>query len=680
LDRTNDVRKLLAFLFLAVIVTVSTIVAKLYLLQADISNLILNPGFETAGGGGADVWTQWAEQDGPTDEGINVHGGAHAAEMQKTEGGGTDPRVSQYATVIPGHRYRLTFWGRGDGATGASLRLGVYDGTNALWITTEAYGDGARIPTGQTSATFTEFRYGFVAPAGCVSVAVEFGVWGEVGVSTVYVDDVTLLDLDGVTWTDLSADVLSGLTWGRGMAGGQILDLVAGPGVLNFVLDNSASSVTGRLAGKYSPAHANALFGFGLGSPVKVTLNVNGGGEVIDFIGRVTAIRPSSGPYRDERVQVEAQDWMTYLAGQELGLTTIAASQRIDQAITTVLPAFPIQPQATAFGTGVETFLALFDGETIQTSMAEFFSKLARNEFGRIFLKGDGTLVVENRRVRPLNLTSSFTLNGTMSDLEIAYDVQDVANIIQLMVFPTRIDTVAVRLWDLSGAPAIAPGETLTMVCPYSDPLGGGPISATSVVNPVTVVEFGSVGDYVRNDLAAFLTQANEVGANALIAHLTNTSNKTGYLNDFQVYGLGIYRYSPIELETRDDFDIAANGERRASYRLELISDPNAGHNFADFILDKTGRQHVQMRIVRFNANQDAAHAAAAGAAEISQRFTLTEAATGLSEDFFINALGFSYRDNQLEVTIAAIPAKAYTCWIWDSSTWDNTDGEGWTL
>ena len=58
----------------------------------------------------------------------------------------------------------------------------------------------------------------------------------------------------------------------------------------------------------------------------------------------------------------------------------------------------------------------------------------------------------------------------------------------------------------------------------------------------------------------------------------------------------------------------------------------------------------------------------------------MTEAATGVSQDFFINHLKYSLEDTKLICELLAVPASRTDCWIWDSSTWDNTDGEGWTL
>lgn len=678
---------------LVVLVTVSAIACKIYLGLTDAAlgaELVQNPGFETAGAGGVDIFADWWEGEyynyltdvgtgagsGVTDS-ATAHGGTHAAQLTA----GVIPwqwrEVSQEIVVTPGARYRFSFWHRGDGTNSARYAL-------RNTVTNELIGSGGAVSTGNISVVYAQTTVDFYAPAGCTTISIQLGTAFTPG-SSVYVDDVSLKEVTW-SWVDKSADVLAsiGAVWNRGM-GARLTDLVAETGILTFSLDNSASNVAAvtRLQGQYSPGHANCLAGFEIGCPVKVTLNVDAAGETTEFIGRIASIRPSSGIYRGEVVEVEAHDWMGYLSTQPLGLQTLATSQRIDQGITTALADLPIQPTATSFGTGVETFLTMFDTEDSQTSMASFFSKLARCEFGRIYLTGAGTLVVEHRRVRAENLTPAFTLDGTMSELGVAYNQGDISNVVIVRTYPARIDTVAVRIWDLAnaGCPKIEPGETFTMTCPFRDPEGGGKISATSVVNPVTVVEFGSAPDYSSNDLASFLTQANEVGSNQMIVHLTNTSSKTGYLNDFQVYGLGIYHYAPIEIEKRDTFSIASGaGEQKQIFDLEQIGDPATGANFADFIADKLSRQHLEGVLVEFRANQDTALAALATAIEISQRFTLTEAQTGLSEDFFVNKIEYRYKDNQLDVSILGVPASRSDCWIWDTSTWDNTEAEGWTL
>lgn len=70
------------------------------------SELIVNSGFETLGGGGADVFANWTETGTVTDETVNVNSGAHAASFVTTSS-----TVSQTVLTI-GKWYRATAYVR----------------------------------------------------------------------------------------------------------------------------------------------------------------------------------------------------------------------------------------------------------------------------------------------------------------------------------------------------------------------------------------------------------------------------------------------------------------------------------------------------------------------------------------------------------------------------------------
>lgn len=74
-------------------------------------------------------------------------------------------RLTRSITVVPGVTYRLRFWSRGNGVTGAVWRL--RDVTNGADIR-------ALATTGITGTTYQEVIYDFVAPALCVSVSIQF--------------------------------------------------------------------------------------------------------------------------------------------------------------------------------------------------------------------------------------------------------------------------------------------------------------------------------------------------------------------------------------------------------------------------------------------------------------------------------------------------------------------------
>lgn len=156
------------------------------------SNLVLNGGFEAAGGGGADVFANWVETAGGTGSSITndtvvFHGGAHAVKL--TSGSlGASPSVSQVFTITGGVSYSLSFWTRGDGS--AAGLYAVWDVTNSSWITTAT-------STGVSAATWTKVYVTFKPPAGCTSVQVYF--YAATGSHFAHFDDVNLAEADVYT-------------------------------------------------------------------------------------------------------------------------------------------------------------------------------------------------------------------------------------------------------------------------------------------------------------------------------------------------------------------------------------------------------------------------------------------------------------------------------------------------
>jgi len=127
------------------------------------TNLILNPGFETAGGGGADVYANWTENaaDGAiADETVDVHSGGHAAKL--TAGATVGTSLANYnLAVTPGATYQLDFWSHGDGTNAGNY--GVWDQTHSAFIVTWTN-------TGVPGAAYGLVSTTFVIPAGCVLI------------------------------------------------------------------------------------------------------------------------------------------------------------------------------------------------------------------------------------------------------------------------------------------------------------------------------------------------------------------------------------------------------------------------------------------------------------------------------------------------------------------------------
>ena len=146
--------------------------------------LLSNIGFETAGGGGVDIWASWTEDAGDgalANEGVIVHGGADACKM--TAGATAATFVYQAAIpVIAEQQYAFSFYARGDGTNAG--RYDVYDETNAAYII-------SLTSTGVTAAAYALVDASFTAPAGCATIRILLRC-PEANGGICYFDDTTL--------------------------------------------------------------------------------------------------------------------------------------------------------------------------------------------------------------------------------------------------------------------------------------------------------------------------------------------------------------------------------------------------------------------------------------------------------------------------------------------------------
>ena len=156
-------------------------------ISAIASELMLNGGFETPGGGGADIWANWVEAAGNgalANEVVEIHTGASAAKLTGSAAG--DTYVYQIKAVVPAANYRLRFWTRADGANEG--RYWIRDITNSGNIV-------ALTGTGVASAAYTMVDVNFTTPAGCVSIFTRFDP-AVVNGALAYYDTVSLRRTD----------------------------------------------------------------------------------------------------------------------------------------------------------------------------------------------------------------------------------------------------------------------------------------------------------------------------------------------------------------------------------------------------------------------------------------------------------------------------------------------------
>jgi len=144
-----------------------------------ISPSVLNGGFETAGGGGADIWALWTEGSisgtgALADETTIINSGSHAAKI--ITGAGGTARVRQSGPVLEiGKRYRVEFYARDDGSSAS------------VTISSDA---GAILATaGPLTSSYVKYTLEAVADNGAITIGC---VQNN---KIVYLDDVTLTQL-----------------------------------------------------------------------------------------------------------------------------------------------------------------------------------------------------------------------------------------------------------------------------------------------------------------------------------------------------------------------------------------------------------------------------------------------------------------------------------------------------
>ena len=257
------------------------------------SELLSNPGFETAGAGGVDVFANWVEGvdiqgSSPPDideyvrnETVIIHGGSDSAECV----GGTEPPptfvsngfVYQDVTVTPGETYNLTYWVYSNLVYGtyfiSASHYSLYDVTNSDWIIEKTI-----ITT--PFETWTERSLSFVAPAGCVSVRLKLGAeYGGVA-GEAYFDDVS------IKLTETLGDVETLAVYEKGTVNKLIA--CAENGFYDVSTSGSPAAITNDgtafTVNRWQSANFDGKIGFANGTD-KPKYYPNGSGNLDDFTG-----------------------------------------------------------------------------------------------------------------------------------------------------------------------------------------------------------------------------------------------------------------------------------------------------------------------------------------------------------------------------------------------------------
>jgi hypothetical protein len=458
--------------------------------------------------------------------------------------------------------------------------------------------------------------------------------------TTYYPEDVEIEAYLSAVWTDISAYVIGDIVCeGYGILTDSDIDRTAGVGSLSLTLKNTAFTFNPEGSG-------TPLAGFSRGTFVRVRVTYDGTPKTI-FYGRVDRFQQSELPHGPRSIEVTIVDFMDDAGLFPLKDITVGASQRIEQAVASILAIMPIQPTGTDYSVGAYTFERVFDNIALNTRSVSEFDKLALSEMSYIYVRGDGRLVVESRNDRTglaelsviPALASASRFIVTEDDrfiiaedgrFLVAEDSQspeftalinanpfygdDLINTVIARAFTKTLDDALVNLIEVSTVNGwykyIPVGVTKTWEIKYTDPNNRKQkINGYNMVTPVASTDYEAFAnsDGTGTDHTNNITLTVEYLSNSA-RYAVSTETAACYVTFLQARGNGIYTYVPDENIVEDSVSIAQYGTREMvldqKYQLSLIPGTAEAESIVDLLKDPSPK----LKAVHFNANTSTQH------------------------------------------------------------------------
>ena len=488
----------------------------------------------------------------------------------------------------------------------------------------------------------------------------------------------------GEEWVEISSDVLisgKAINAGWGIWGNTELDRMADTGVLRFYLNNAT--------GKYSPNLAGALAGWKKGIPIKMVFTFDGQ-EYVRFRGKVDRVDIDAGTSKQRQVSVTATDWLDYAAEFPLVQPTIDTNKRADEAINTIVTGMPIQPQATAYDTGANTFPVVFNSVTDKTRAYSEITKLVLSEMGYCYLKKDKTygetLVFESETHRGNSHALTFVpvhseqadyllkedgdailkedggylmldeqetvlIEDTMTDLDVVYG-DNLINSMQFTAYPKEVDAAATTvLFKLNQPILLVSGETQTLTARYTDPGGSGrKVNGMAMVTPVATTDylFNTLQNGTGTNITANLTVTASYGAESVTYTLTNGYSGQGYITKLQARGKGIYNYNTISYTAENDASCNEHGVVSKNINQPYQVTLARGTAKAEGIVMREKQPRTILDTVYFTANNSNKLMNAFLNIDVGDLVEIKESQTGVDGQYWVNGVDFGLIDGKV--------------------------------
>jgi hypothetical protein len=469
---------------------------------------------------------------------------------------------------------------------------------------------------------------------------------------------------NGSEWVDITADAITGsLSWDGGIRGSGPTDRVAVPGKMEVELNNAASN-SGSKLGYYSPNHANLRAGFTIGKKIRIKLTASGNTRY--WLYRIKDIQPTAGRYGERRVTVHAVDYMNEFSKRKVSGLDIQNDQTGEALLATLVATLPFSPTNTSYETGAFVLPYAFHEERDeQTSCLTVVQKIAQSDLSYIYVDGDATdgetLHYESPFTRMVYGSSLGTLSDSMTGLEIEHSAGNIWNKIRGATYPVERDDDVSVLGSIAEEFALEPSETRTIFIPYRDPTSERRISGILSLDPTwgaapitadTDYKMSSIPADGGNDLNANLTVTAMAGANSILVTLENDAAVKGYVNHLQIRGYAVRSFDRVESVESDSASITAYGEQTLTFNMPYQNNSTLGEAFAAELIRRYKDPGTQVKSVTFIANTSGSLMDYALLRGIGDRLTVSETATGIGADFYIQ--GYEYElmeNNRLRVT-----------------------------
>jgi hypothetical protein len=471
-------------------------------------------------------------------------------------------------------------------------------------------------------------------------------------------------------WESIKRDCIGQVVTQHGFSGNEITDRVAGPGSIQFTLNNAHNN-SGGIQGYYTPGGPNCRVGFDLGSMFRFMVS---DGTTIKYQVRSKAvsITPTAGIHGDQRVEVTTADYINDMALAPLQQIPVQVNTYINLALQTVLGYMPVAPKHTsgiAAPNGPESYNRLLSGMADnKSSMITAAQRLTQTDKSYFFFIGDDdegeTAKWQSRNDRTTAVVAASFVN-TMCNLLVERDGTKLYNDITTVANPSAVDAAAVILAKTDAREFQIPAlSSVTMTIQFTDPLQlGRRVDMIDGSQPVgwplsgTDFKMSSVAGDNANNLSANFSVAVTWGANSAKCVFSNSNAGIGYVSLFHIQGKGIYYYTPVEKENTDTLaNLQLYGKRSLRYDMPYCDSESQANIFGAAILVDKKSPVSNISEVSFYAHDpnNPAFAGYAASLDIGDCIFLGETVTGLGGHYYIQNIKWEGGvGNSLKVTMS---------------------------